>query len=238
MTQPTIVAFVFARGGSKGLPGKNLASLDGIPLIGHAVRTALATRGVSRCVVSTDDEAIAEAARGFGAETPFVRPAELATDAAPEWLAWRHAITAVRAADGPFDVFLSVPTTAPLRDVADVEACLATYAAGGADIVVTVTEARRNPYFNMVTVDADGAAALVIQPRAAITGREAAPRVYDMTTVAYAADPDFILRADRIFDGRVRAVVVPPERAIDIDTPLDLRLAGLLLAERRRKDDA
>jgi N,N'-diacetyl-8-epilegionaminate cytidylyltransferase len=238
VTEPTVVAFVFARGGSKGLPGKNLAMLGGVPMIGHAIRTALATQGVTRCVVSTDDEEIAATARGFGADTPFMRPPELATDSAPEWQAWRHAIVAVRDADGPFDVFLSVPSTSPLRAIDDVEACLAAYAEGGADVVITVTEARRNPYFNMVTVGADRSAEVVIRPDTVVTGREAAPKVYDMTTVAYVADPDFIMRSDRLFDGRVRAVLVPPERAVDIDTPLDLRLAELLLAERRRKEDA
>jgi hypothetical protein len=87
---PNIVAFIFARGGSKGVPRKNVKLLAGVPLIGHAVKAALAARGVTRCVVSTDDPEIAEVARRYGAETPFMRPPELAADTAPEWLAWRH----------------------------------------------------------------------------------------------------------------------------------------------------
>jgi N,N'-diacetyl-8-epilegionaminate cytidylyltransferase len=232
MSASGITAFVFARGGSKGLPRKNLSLLAGLPLLGHAIGTALATRGVTRCVVSTDDDEIAAVARRYGAECPFMRPAELATDGASEWAAWRHAIAAIRADGEPLDLFLSVPTTAPLRAVGDVEACLETFADGDADAVITVTPARRNPYFNMVTVDERGAAELVIRPDRPIERRQAGPAIYDMTTVAYVADPAFVLRAEGLFAGRVRAVVVPPERAIDIDTELDLRIAESLMAER------
>jgi N-acylneuraminate cytidylyltransferase len=199
------------------------------------VRTALATRGITRCIVSTDDDEIAETAKAFGAEIPFMRPAELATDQASEWLAWRHAISFLQERGEPIDVFVSVPTTAPLRLPHDVEACLTDFSKGGADIVVTVTEAHRNPYFNMLTLAKDGAAELVIKPDSDVVRRQAAPKVYDMTTVAYVADPAYVLRAKGVLDGRVRAVIVPPERAIDIDTELDFRFAELLMTERGRK---
>ena len=128
--------------------------------------------------------------------------------------------------------FVSIPATAPLRTPKDLAACIAAYDEGDADVVITVTDAHRNPYFNMVTIDDTGRATLVIPPVVPIANRQAAPSVYDMTTVAYVADPDFILAADGLFSGRVRAVVVPPERAIDIDTELDFRIAELMLAER------
>jgi N-acylneuraminate cytidylyltransferase len=216
------------------LPGKNIKPLAGTPLIGHAVRAALAAEGVSRCVVSTDDPEIAETARKYGAEIPFMRPAELATDRASEWLAWRHAISTLRDRGEAFDVFLSVPTTAPLRIPADIEACIADFGRGGADMVITVTPSHHNPYFNMVTLGADGAAELAIRPQQAIAGRQGAPQVYAITTVAYVADPDFVLRAKGLFDGRVRAVTVPQERAIDIDTGLDFRFAELLMEDRQK----
>jgi CMP-N-acetylneuraminic acid synthetase len=235
MSAPNIVAFIFARGGSKGLPRKNVKPLAGVPLIGHAVTAALGAHGVTRCVVSTDDAEIAEIARQYGAETPFMRPAELATDKAPEWLAWRHAISTLQSQGSKIDIFLSVPTTAPLRLTSDIDACLDFHAKGGADVVVTVTEGRRSPYFNMVTLGENGDAELMIKPKTEIVGRQAAPKAYDMTTVAYVADPAFIMRANGLFEGRVRAVIVPPERAIDIDTELDFRFAELLMAERQRK---
>jgi N-acylneuraminate cytidylyltransferase len=224
------VAITFARGGSKGLPGKNIALLAGKPLIAYAIETALHSALVDRVVVSTDDPEIARVAQAFGAEIPFMRPAELAQDRTPEWLAWQHAIRELGL--GASDVFLSIPTTAPLRSVEDVDACITCLRETDADVVITVTEAQRNPYFNMVTLNADSEARLVIQPSEAIAGRQAAPAVFDMTTVAYAARPSFVMSSAGLFEGSVRAVLVPRERALDIDTPLDLRLAELMLQGR------
>ena len=123
---------------------------------------------------------------------------------------------------------------APLRAVEDVDRCIETFLAPDCDIVITATPARRNPYFNMVVRDTDGVAALAAQPKLRIHRRQSAPEMFDMTTVAYVAGPEFIRAADDIFDGRVRVVVVPPERAIDIDTELDLRFAEFLLQGRSR----
>lgn len=225
------IALVCARGGSKGLPGKNLRPFRGRPLVAHAVAQARAA-GLARVLVSTDDEAIADAARAEGADVPFVRPAELATDRASEWLVWRHALEHLLRTDGALpDALVVVPPTAPLRDPSDIERAIAAFAAGDADVVVTVTAAHRNPWFNMVTLDDDGRARLVNTPAGTIVRRQDVPVVHDMTTVAYVARPAFVLEASGLFAGRVHAVEVPPERAIDIDTLLDFRIAECLAAE-------
>lgn len=224
------VGFIFARGGSKGLPGKNLRPLAGKPLIAWSIEHAKAVPRIRRLIVSTDSVEIADLARGCGAEVPFMRPAELSGDLSPEWSAWRHALEFLRNDEGALpDAMVSVPTTAPLRHPVDIENCLDVFARGEADVVVTTCESRGNPWFNMVTLDADGAAALVIPPDKSISGRQQAPRVYEMTTVAYVADPKFVLARNGIFEGRVRAVQVPRERAIDIDTLLDFRIAECLV---------
>lgn len=230
--KPYVVAAVFARGGSKGIAGKNLRLLAGKPLVAHAVETARASALIERIVVSTDDDRIAEIARRYGAEIPFIRPKELATDDCPEWLAWQHAIQTLQssAEDRTMDVFVSIPPTSPLRTVADVDACIRTLLETRADFVITVTPAHRNPYFNMVELDASGYAYLVIKPDYTIHGRQATPAVFDMTTVAYAARPEYVLHASSIFEGKVKAVVIPPERSLDIDTELDLQIAECLLA--------
>ena len=227
---PKVFAFIFARGGSKGLPRKNIRPLAGKPLIAHAIETARASRHIQRVIVSTDDEEIAAVASAHGAEVPALRPADISSDTASEWLAWRHAITVL--AGAPFDVFVSIPPTAPLRSVADVDACIDTLLSGDCDIVITASEAHRNPYFNMITRAADGTARIVIAPEGKVTRRQDAPAVYDVTTVAYAARPDFILRESGIFAGRVKAVLVPAERALDIDTQLNFDFAEFLLARR------
>jgi N-acylneuraminate cytidylyltransferase len=229
--RPHVVAFVFARGGSKGLPGKNLRPLGGKPLVAWAIETARASPLIDRVVLSTDDPEIAAVGRAYGAEAPFLRPPELATDEAPEWLAWRHAIGAIEAAPGgrPIDLFVSLSPTSPLRAVGDVDACIGLALEGDCDVAITVTPAHRNPWFNMVARDPDGNCRLVNRGGAAFHQRQAAPEVFDMTTVAYAVRPTFVMAADGIFAGRVKAVVVPPERAVDIDTELDLRFAEFLL---------
>lgn len=227
------VAFIFARGGSKGVPGKNVRPLGGKPLIAWSIVQSLAVPGIRRLIVSTDDQEIARVARSAGAEVPFLRPAELARDDSPEWLAWRHALHWLQEDEGRLpNAMVSVPATAPLRQSTDIAHCLDAFAGGGADVVVTVTDAHRNPWFNMVTLGADGEARLVNPPvLGTITRRQETPPVYDLTTVAYVASPQFVLSQPGIFAGRVKAVRIPPERALDIDTPLDFRMAEFLLQQ-------
>lgn len=227
------VAFIFARGGSKGLPGKNIRQLAGKPLIAWSIEHALAVKRIERVIVSTDSSEIADVARAYGAEVPFMRPAELARDDSPEWLAWRHALNFVRETSGALpEVMVSVPATAPLRQPVDIENCLDNYAQGGADMVITVTDAHRSPYFNMVKTNQDGLVELVIPPSGAISRRQDAPVMYDMATVAYVIKPEFVMTHQATFEGRVRAVHVPLERAIDIDTLFDFRIAECLLASQ------
>jgi CMP-N-acetylneuraminic acid synthetase len=231
--KPYVVGAIFARGGSKGIPGKNLRLLAGKPLIAYAIETALASKLIDRVIVSTDNAEIAAVAQQYGAEVPFMRPQELAGDDSPEWLAWQHAIRALEAAEGgpKIGVFVCISPTSPLRAVEDVEACIETLLESDADLVITVKPAERNPYFNMVVLDEAGYARLVGQADGTIHQRQAAPAVYDMTTVAYATRPEFVLNARSMFEGKVKAVVVPAGRAPDIDTELDFRFAEFLLAQ-------
>lgn len=227
------IAFIFARGGSKGLPGKNIRPLGGKPLIAWSIEHALAVRRIARVIVSTDSQEIAVVAREHGAEVPFIRPEELARDESPEWLAWRHALNYLLDEEGVLpDAMVSVPTTAPLRSSLDIENCLDEYEKGGADMVITVTDAHRSPYFNMVKVNPDGTVGLVMPPQSVVARRQDVPTVFDMTTVAYVARPEFVLTHNATFEGRVRHVHVPLERAIDIDTLLDFRIAECLLSQR------
>jgi CMP-N-acetylneuraminic acid synthetase len=224
------VAFIFARGGSKGLPGKNIRPLGGKPLITWSIEHALAVKRIERVIVSTDSEEIATVARDYGAEVPFIRPTELAQDDSSEWMVWRHALNYLRETTGALPgVMVSVPTTAPLRLPLDIENCLDEYEKGDADMVITITDAHRSPYFNMVKTHADGTVGLVNPPQSVIARRQDAPVVYDITTVCYVANTEFVLTHNTIFEGRVKAVHVPTERAIDIDTMLDFQMAESVL---------
>lgn len=231
------VAFIFARGGSKGLPGKNTRLLGGKPLIVWSIERALAVHRISRVIVSTDSDEIATISIQHGAEAPFLRPAELATDESPEWLSWRHGLEYLRKTTGSIpEVMVSVPSVAPLGLAIDIENCLDEYAKGLSDIVITVVDAHRSPYFNMVKTNLDGSYRLVDSSFSGINRRQDAPTVYDMTTVCYVANSEFVMSHNSIFEGRVGAVHVPIERAIDIDTYQDFQIAEYLLIQREQKN--
>ena len=117
---------------------------------------------------------------------PFIRPDELSSDTSPEWLAWRHALGYLREKEGVLpEVMVSLPATAPLRLPLDIENCLDEFGKGDVDMVITVTDAHRSPYFNMVKENTDGTVGLVIPPETKVYRRQDAPAVYDMATVAY-----------------------------------------------------
>lgn len=233
---PYVGAFIFARGGSQGVPRKNIRRLGGKPLIAYAIESGLACRAINHLAVSTDDAEIAAVARRYGADVPFMRPEALARNDSPELLAWKHAIQEFRDRPDltPIDIFVSLPTTAPFRAVEDIDACLTMFLQHDPDIVITVKRASRHPAFNMVTLDRSGNARLAMEAENRINRRQDAPAMFDMTTVAYVAKPEFILRAESIFDGNVMAVIVPDQRALDIDTMLDFEFAEFL-AERARR---
>jgi len=228
----TTTAFIFARGGSKGLPGKNIKPLAGKPLIGWAIEQALAVPQIGRVIVSTDDPAISDVAKAFGALVPFIRPDSLAGDTSSEWDAWRHALNFLQDQEGKLpDPFVSVPATSPLRLPLDIESCIELYAEGDSDMVIAVTEAHRNPWFNMVRTREDGTVVPVIAGEGVVR-RQDAPEVHDITTLAYVANPHYVLKKRGLFTGRVRAAVVPVERSIDIDTQYDFDIANYLMEKR------
>jgi N-acylneuraminate cytidylyltransferase len=229
-------AFVFVRGGSKGVPGKNIRQLVDKPLLGHALSIASQTPEIARSFVSTDAPEIASVARSFGA-TVITRPAELAQDNSPEWLAWRHAIEWVRETTGDFERFISLPATAPLRLVEDVAQCLAALDEQ-TDAVVTMTPAQRSPWFNMVKANAEGHLTILVDAGGKIVRRQDAPQAFDLTTLAYVMRPNFIMKHDNLWQGRVRGVLIPQERAIDIDTECDFRIAEFLMRERIKTEPA
>jgi CMP-N-acetylneuraminic acid synthetase len=223
------IAFIFARGGSKSVPGKNSRSFAGKPLIAWSILHAKAVSRIRRVIVSTDDKKIAEIALQYGAEVPFLRPSHLATDDSPERLSWRHALEFVKKEEGSFpEVMVSVPPTAPLRKPEDIETCLSLFESGRTDMVITVTEAQRNPQFNMVRLNQNGLVSLLDPQGPPIARRQDAPKVYDMTTVAFVADSQYVMQSSNGLSGRVRAVEIPRERAIDIDTELDFKIAEFI----------
>jgi CMP-N-acetylneuraminic acid synthetase len=227
-------AFVFARGGTKGVPGKNIRPLVGKPLLAYSIQMAQSIDRIDDVFVSSDDERIQKIALQYGAKV-VERPSELAKDDSPEWLAWQHAIESVQASAGPFDRMISLPTTAPLRNKDDVENCLDALEKD-VDFVITASESERSPWFNMVKLDEFGNASLLLGDDKSIKRRQDAPESYDMTTVAYVSRPDFVMRSNAAFDGIVRVVNIPKERALDIDTEFDFFVAECLVEKLKEKN--
>jgi len=225
-------AFIFARGGSKGLLKKNIRNFNGKPLLAYSILIAKQLTGVSRVFVSTDDKEIADVGVEYGAEI-IDRPEELAKDDSPEWLAWRHAIEWLEGRGEDFDRFLSLPTTSPLRSTDDIDNCL-NQLDDNTDMVVTVTETSRSPFFNMVRKEGEYVR-LLVDSEDVYSRRQDVPKAFDMTTVAYVTRPKFILDNNAIFQGKVKSVFIPNERAIDIDTQLDFDIAEFLMKKNKEK---
>jgi CMP-N-acetylneuraminic acid synthetase len=224
------IATICARGGSRGVPGKNVRPLAGKPLIVHTIEQARACRAIDAVYVSTDDPRIADVAKSAGATVPFLRPAELATAQAPKIPVILHLVQAVEALGKHVDRIVDLDPTSPLREVADIEACLDLLTAD-TDVVITAYEAEKNPYFNMVEFDAQGRVRLVKTPPAAVEARQAAPKVYAMNASIYVWHRRTL--AQGLWQGRAALHVMPRERSIDIDTPIDFKLVELLMQERR-----
>ena len=220
-------AFIFARGGSKGVPGKNIKEICGKPLIAYSIELAKEIECIEKIYVSTEDANIVNIAKKYGADI-IPRPRDLAQDDSSEWLSWQHAVKWLGTKGESFDIFVSLPTTAPLRNKKDISQCLASLDEK-TDMVVGITEATRSPYFNMVKKNDDGFIDVLIKNDNCYTRRQETPVVFDLTTVAYVSRPDFIIKSSGIFDGRVLGVEIPAERALDIDTEMDFEIAEFLM---------
>lgn len=222
-----MLALIPARGGSKGFPGKNIAELAGRPLIAHTIAAAKAADSVHRVVVSTDDEQIGAAARAAGAELPFVRPPELATDEASTADVIRHAAEAEGL--GPEDSLVLLQPTSPLRTAGDIDEAVALFEARHADAVISVT-AHEHPLAWAQLLNEDGL--LLPHPSLAAEGRRQDLTVtYRPNGAIYVIRLKNFLRYGQIRGPRTYGYAMPAERSVDVDTPFDLRLAACLLAD-------
>lgn len=227
----TIVT-ICARGGSKGLPGKNVKLLHGKPLIAHSIEQAKAVPGIAGVFVSTDDEEIATAARAAGAVVPGLRPAELATDNAPKVPVIRHLVDRVKELGVDVDVVVDLDATSPLRRIDDILECLSKLT-DGIDVVITAFEAEKNPYFNMIEAQVDGGWNTVKQLHGGVTRRQDAPKVYSMNASIYVWREPAIEKG--LFGARTALHVMPRERSIDIDSEIDFLLVDMLMAKAQAK---
>jgi CMP-N,N'-diacetyllegionaminic acid synthase len=232
MASPYAFAVIPARGGSKGLPGKNLRVLGSLSLIAHAVASCREAKRLGRFVVSTDSEAIAAAARAAGAEVPFVRPAELATDEVGMVPVLQHAVRWLDGATGirP-DYVVTIQPTSPFRVGADIDETIAKIVETGADSAQTVTEASYHPFF-MKTLDGDRTIPLFHEGHKYVR-RQDAPPVYQPSGAVYVTSYEVLMDEGRVLGQDNRAVIRGFESSVNIDTEWDFLLAELLLRRGR-----
>lgn len=229
---PNVFGVIPARGGSKGLPGKNLRVLGALSLLGHAVASAKESRAVSRFVVSTDSPAIADEARRHGAEIPFLRPAQLATDEVAIEPTLQHAVRWLEAEAGVRpDLIVTLQPTSPFRTGADIDRTVAKVLETGADSAQTVAEADYSPYF-MYALDGDRTVSLFPDGHKFVR-RQDAPSVYQPSGAVYVTRYHVLMEQGRVLGDDNRAVVMPFEPSVNIDTEWDFLLAELILREGR-----
>jgi N-acylneuraminate cytidylyltransferase len=226
-----VLALIPARGGSKGVPRKNLREAGGRPLIAWSIAAARASQLVDRVVVSSDDAEILAVAREWGAETPFTRPAELARDDTPSIDVALHALEALPG----HDYLVLLQPTSPLRGADHIDGCLRLCEARGVTGAVSVSEPAQSPYW-MYFVDDAGAMRPVLPTTA--QRRQDLPAVYALNGAVYVAHAD-ALRAFRrfVFDDSA-AYVMPPEASLDIDTEFGLTLVQAVLERMHCASDA
>lgn len=227
-----IIAVVPARGGSKGVPRKNLARIGGFPLIAHAIRAGNGARGLSATIVSTDDAEIAEVARAHGGQVPFMRPRELALDSTPTAPVLRHAVEWYEAAYNR-DVLAVVtlqPTT-PLRTAVDVEGAVDAFLAHQpvAQSLISVCDAAEHHPLTLYFGDGDSLRPVLpgLNPT---TRRQDFPPVWWRNGAIYITRRDLLFSGDRVVCDRPLAYRMPKLRSANIDEPFDLELAGLMMS--------
>lgn len=223
-----VLCVIPARGGSKGVPRKNIKDLAGKPLIAYSIEQALQSRYIDRVIISTEDREIADISKSYGAEVPFMRPVELAGDDIPTVDVLLHAIHWMEEEEKyDFDILVLLHVTTPLRNSNDVDSCIELMKETGADNVFSVTEAHRNPYFNMVEMSEDGK--IKLSKEGSFTSRQSAPKVYDMNSSIYVWWKNILKSEKKIFLNNSRIYIMPKERSIDIDEPIDFKIAELLV---------
>lgn len=223
------IATICARGGSKGIPGKNIRPFpdaDGAPLIVHTIRHALACPRIAKTYVSTDDAAIAAVARQAGALVPYLRPAELATDSAGKLPAIEHLVAFLEAQGEQIEKIVDLQPTSPLREPGDIDRCLD--ALEGTDLALSVYESDIHPAFNLVELAPDGSVRLCGD--AGGVRRQDLKPVYALNGSIYCWQREALPRAarDGLWTVRVRGVPMPRERSADIDDMLDFEWAAWL----------
>tara|TARA_Y100000816_G_scaffold271169_1_gene235498 strand:+ start:4377 stop:5063 length:687 start_codon:yes stop_codon:yes gene_type:complete len=224
-----IKIFIFARKNSKGVKNKNLIKVNSKPLIYYSINVAKQIVNNNDIYISSDNVKLKKIAKSYGVN--FIkRPKKLATSNSPEFLSWKHAINIIKNKKIEFDIFVSLPTTSPLRSKNDVLKTIKKLNKNS-DIILTANKSVRSPYFNIVKKNQNGFYNTVIKKK--IFRRQDAPLTFDLNTVAFVTTPEYISESNSMFDGNVSISQIPVERSLDIDTKFDLKIAKILMKNEK-----
>jgi N-acylneuraminate cytidylyltransferase/CMP-N,N'-diacetyllegionaminic acid synthase len=228
MEKPKVVAVIPARGGSKGIPLKNIQELAGKPLISYTIEAALRSKTLNKVIVSTDNVRIAEVSRSFGAEVPFLRPADFAKDETPSLPVVQHAVKYIEDAEGCIvDVIVLLQPTSPLRNEKYIDDSVEKILRTGADSVITVCKVKHHPYWNFIA-KGDSLSPLLrngVNPMR----RQDLPETYAPNGAVYVVRRDVLFDQNSILGEDIRALVMPVEESIDIDGYFDWFTAEMTL---------
>lgn len=217
-----VLAVIPARGGSKGVPRKNIRVVAGRPLIAWTIEEARKSKYIDRLVVSSDDAEIIEVARSWGCEAPFVRPAELSRDESPGIDPVLHALDMLPG----YDWLVLLQTTSPLRSVADIDGCLDRCVEAVANACVTVAPAEQSPYW-MYSLGTDGRMQALLPTQVEVARRQDLPPAYLLNGAVYVARCEWLRRHRTFVNEETIGFVMPQERSLDIDTELDLQILDI-----------
>lgn len=229
-----ILGTICCRGGSKGVPGKNIRHLNGLPLIAHTIQQAKSTKLIDELIISTDSEEIADVALSFGASVPFIRPDELASDTSSKWPVFLHAIEFFESISGKkVDYLIDMDVTVPLKTSQDLDDAInLALSRPEVDVVITGYEPERNPYFNMMEINEKGLAQIVKKSKNPIVRRQDAPVVFSLSPAAFVIKRSALNEFSHWSQANCLISPIPRERAIDIDSEFDFQLIEFILQKR------
>lgn len=227
------IGLIPARGGSKGIPGKNVADCAGRPLLAWTCEAALGSKRLARTLLSTDSEEIAAAGRACGVEVPFLRPADLARDATPALPVMNHALEWLESKGEAVDAIVLLQPTSPLRRSAHVDEAAALFEQGDADTVVSVMDVPHNCHPASVMRERGGVLLPFLDGAETVTQRQQQEPLLVRNGPAVLVVSCRTLRAGKLYGARTLGYRMSAVDSIDVDTPDELALAGLLLARRQ-----
>ncbi|MHA7774501.1 acylneuraminate cytidylyltransferase family protein [Roseibium sp. M-1] len=225
-----VICSVCARGGSKGVPGKNLRLMSGKPLLVHSLDQARETNLFDVIAVSSDDADILQCARDWGVDVVVQRPDWMASDTAAKPPAILHCVETAELETGMrFDAMVDLDATSPLRHLSDIESVMKMLETD-CDNVISVSPSRKSPYFNLVELQEDGFARLSKSHDTPVVRRQDAPKCFDINGSVYAWSRSSFFEGPRALTSRTRLYVMPEERSVDIDTELDWKIVEYLMS--------